>query len=90
MPIKRIAFACSPSFFSFHFVLTTFVAIDGQLGHVRLLEAHMACLRQNFEAWDLSQPEEPGDRPTERELEEFAAAEKAHDEKVSHLTPYFG
>ena len=54
---------------------------------VRLLESHMASLRQGYADWIDSEPEEPeSDRPTEDEMEEFAAAEQEHAESVSDCT----
>lgn len=54
-----------------------------QLNPVRLLEAHMACLRSEFEAWAESEPEEPeGENPSDEDLAAFEEAEKIHDEKV--------
>lgn len=50
---------------------------------VRLLESHMASLRQGYADWIDSEPEEPeSDRPTEDEMDEFAAAEQHHAESV--------
>jgi hypothetical protein len=54
-----------------------------QINNVRLLEAHMACLCMEFEAWAKSEPEEPqGENPTEQDNAAFEAAEKEHEEKV--------
>lgn len=50
---------------------------------VRLLEAHMACLRQDYEEWAESEPEELGDRPTDAEMAEYDEATAAHKERVS-------
>jgi hypothetical protein len=47
---------------------------------VRLLEAHMACLRQITRRAD--EPE-LGSRPTEDEIAEHEVAEKAHRDKVA-------
>jgi cohesin complex subunit SA-1/2 len=55
---------------------------------VRLLEAHMACLRQDYEEWADEEPEELGSRPTEDEIEAHEVAEKAHKDKVSHGARY--
>ena len=56
---------------------------------VRLLESHMASLRQGYADWIDSEPEEPeSDRPTEDEMEEFAAAEQHHAESVSRFFDY--
>jgi cohesin complex subunit SA-1/2 len=55
---------------------------------VRLLEAHMACLRQDYEEWADEEPEELGSRPTEDEIAEHEVAEKAHKDKVSHSVRY--
>lgn len=50
---------------------------------MRLLESHMAYLRQDFNDWKASQPEElESDRPTDDELAEFEKSEKAHKAKV--------
>lgn len=49
---------------------------------VRLIEAHMAGLRQLFEDWAEGEPEEPqGENPSEEEIEEYEDAEKAHKAK---------
>jgi len=47
---------------------------------VRLLEAHMACIRQGFDDWVEAEPEEPQD-PSDEEEEEFEEADKAHKAK---------
>ncbi|CAB9499289.1 Cohesin subunit SA-3 [Seminavis robusta] len=53
---------------------------------VRLLESHMASLRQTFSDWMDSEPEEPeSDLPTEQEMDEFAAAEEEHEEAFKQL-----
>jgi hypothetical protein len=55
-----------------------------QIKPVRLLEAHMACLRQEFESWAEHEPEEPeSDKPTDEENAAFEAAEEAHEQNVS-------
>lgn len=59
--------------------------MEFQLGHIRLLEAHMACLRQNFEAWAESEPLELDDRPTEEEMAEFEKATKDHEDRFLSL-----
>jgi len=53
-----------------------------KLDPVRFLEAHMASLRQCYVDWLENFPEEPSDRPTEEELEEFAEMEREHREEV--------
>jgi cohesin complex subunit SA-1/2 len=55
---------------------------------VRLLEAHMACLRQDYEEWANEEPEELGSRPTEDEIAAHEVSEKAHKDKVSHDSRY--
>jgi cohesin complex subunit SA-1/2 len=55
---------------------------------VRLLEAHMACLRQDYEEWADEEPEELGSRPTEDEIAAHEVSEKAHKDKVSHSVRY--
>jgi len=43
----------------------------------------MSCLRQDFEDWTDSEPEElASDRPSEEEMAEFEEAEKKHAQKV--------
>ena len=54
-----------------------------KLHFVRLLEAQMACLRENFEAWAEGEPEEIGDRPTDREMAAYEEALQAHRDSVS-------
>lgn len=50
---------------------------------VRLLEAHMASLRQSYEDWEDSEPEEPySDRPSDEEMAAFEEAEKRHRDEV--------
>lgn len=53
-----------------------------QIEPVRLLEAHMACLRQDYEDWADQEPEELADRPSEEEVATFEEGEKAHRDKV--------
>jgi len=54
-----------------------------KINPVRLLEAHMACLREEFEAWADSEPAEPeSENPTEEENAAFEEAEKQHEEAV--------
>ncbi len=55
---------------------------------VRLLEAHMACLRQDYEEWADQEPEELGSRPTEDEIAAHEVSEKSHKDKVSHGARY--
>lgn len=64
------------------------LANELQIEPVRLLEAHMACLRQDYEEWADEEPEELGSRPTENEIESHEVAEKAHKDKVSHSARY--
>ena len=55
-----------------------------QTGPVRFLEAHMASLRQAFDTWMDSEPEElETDRPTDAEMTAFEEAEKNHTKQVS-------
>jgi len=42
----------------------------------------MASLRECFEKWGNGEPDELGDRPTDQELEEHEAEEKAHTAMV--------
>lgn len=57
-----------------------------QIEPVRLLEAHMASLRQVFEDWAGNEPEEPqSDHPSEEEVADFEKAEKIHKAKVRLL-----
>ena len=50
---------------------------------VRLLEAHMASLRQSYEDWMDNEPEDlESDRPTDAEMAAFEAAEMNHIEQV--------
>ena len=56
-----------------------------KLNPVRLLEAQRACLRQKFEEWADDEPEEPGDRPTDTEMQEFDEKEQRHREKFDSL-----
>ena len=56
-----------------------------KLNPIRLLEAQMACLRQKFEEWAEDEPEEPGDRPTDAEMQEFEEKEQLHREKFDAL-----
>ena len=54
-----------------------------QINPVRLLEAHMACLREEFEAWADNEPVEPEtENPTDEENAAFEEAEKQHEEAV--------
>lgn len=51
---------------------------------VRLLEAHMTCLCEDFDHWTNSEPELlENERPTEEEMEAFEEAEKQHATQVS-------
>ena len=53
---------------------------------VRLLEAHMACLRQLYDDWIDNEPEDiDDDRPTEEQMTAFEDAEKAHHAQFGHL-----
>lgn len=53
---------------------------------VRLLESHMACLRQCYADWVDTEPEEPeSDRPTEAEMDAFEQAEREHLESFRSL-----
>jgi len=45
----------------------------------------MACLQQSFEDWLDAEPEEPGDRPSEEELEAYERAGAKHGEMVRRL-----
>eukprot|EP00977_Amphora_coffeiformis_P014558 scaffold4097_cov166-Amphora_coffeaeformis.AAC.15 len=57
-----------------------------KINPVRLLEAHMACLREEFEAWADSEPTEPeSENPTEEENAAFEEAEKQHEEAFQAL-----
>ncbi len=50
---------------------------------VRLLEAHMASLRQSYETWMESEPAEiESDRPTDEEMNAFELAEQQHESQV--------
>lgn len=61
----------------------TFCFLLCQINNVRLLEAQMACLCMEFEAWAKSEPAEPeSENPTDEENAAFEAAEKEHEEKV--------
>lgn len=49
----------------------------------------MACLRQGFEAWADSEPDEPtDDNPTDEEIALYEAAEKEHEAMVRLLYVY--
>ena len=48
----------------------------------------MACLRQDFEAWAESEPDEPSDRPSDAEMQEYEEQEKLHRLQVSWSLPY--
>jgi len=65
-----------------HELVQTFSRTFKKLHFVRLLEAQMACLRQQFEAWAESEPEELGDRPSDKELAFFEEATEAHQRSV--------
>lgn len=65
-----------------HELVQTFSRTFKRLHFVRLLEAQMACLRQQFEAWAEAEPEELGDRPSDRELAAFEEAMEAHQRSV--------
>jgi cohesin complex subunit SA-1/2 len=55
---------------------------------VRFLEAQMAFLRERFEIWADGEPEEPGDRPTEQEMQEFEEQERLHQQKFDVLVQF--
>jgi len=53
---------------------------------VRLLEAHMACLRQSYEEWMDNEPEElESDLPSDAEVAAFEEAEQNHMEQFEAL-----
>ena len=56
---------------------------------VRLLEAHMACLRSQYSEWVDSEPSEPftgpSQHPTDAEMEAFDQAEAAHRRQFGRL-----
>lgn len=53
---------------------------------VRFLEAHMACLRQDFDDWAASEPEElESDHPTEKEMVAYDEKEKEHAAKFDMI-----
>ena len=54
-----------------------------KLHPARLLEAQMACLRSEFEAWAEAEPDEVGEYPTDKEMEAYEIASKAHRDAVS-------
>ena len=56
---------------------------------MRLLEAHMASLRQSYEEWINNDPEElSSDHPTDEEMAAFSEAEERHEEQVCNLKNY--
>ena len=58
-------------------------SLVGKVDPVRLLEAHMASLRQSYENWMESEPAEiESDRPTDEEMNAFEVAEKQHESQV--------
>ena len=58
-------------------------SLVGKVDPVRLLEAHMASLRQSYENWMESEPAEiESDRPTDEEMNAFEVAEKEHESQV--------
>ena len=52
---------------------------------VKLLEAHMASLRQSYEDWQESTPEQLEDKASEEEMEAYEAAEETHEEQYGAL-----
>jgi len=57
-----------------------------KIDSVKLLESHMACLRDLYVEWLESEPFEPeSDRPTEEEMDDYALAEKEHEEMFKSL-----
>ena len=60
-----------------------YFSLVGKVDPVRLLEAHMASLRQSYENWMESEPAEiESDRPTDEEMNAFEVAEKQHESQV--------
>jgi hypothetical protein len=50
----------------------------------------MACLRQDFDDWAASEPEElESDHPTEKEMVAYDEKEKEHAAKVGLFTKWF-
>jgi hypothetical protein len=56
-----------------------------KMSPIRLLEAQMAFLREHFEAWAEAEPVDPGDRPTEEEMQEFEEEERLHQKRFDGL-----
>lgn len=68
-------------------VVTAMSRVLKRVDPVRLLEAHMASLRQSYEDWEDNEPEEPdNDRPSDEEMATFEEAEKRHREEVRCLS----
>lgn len=62
----------------------THTPLELKLEPVRLIEAHMAGLQQEFGDWLEDAPEEPESvRPTEEQIFRYEQADKAHSARVS-------
>ena len=67
-------------------VVTTLSRLLKKVEPVRLLEAHMASLRQSYEDWINNDPEElANDHPTDEEMAAFSEAEQSHEELFQAL-----
>lgn len=53
-----------------------------QIEPLRLLEAIMTCLRVEWDAWSHRYPQEPGDHPTEAEMELYENQRAEHGDQV--------
>ena len=67
-----------------HYDLKSKVQINEKMEPVRMLEAHMASLRQSYEDWMNDEPEDlESDCPTDAEMAAFEAQEVKYIEQVS-------
>jgi len=67
-------------------VVTALSRLLKKVEPVRLLEAHMASLRQSYEDWINNDPEElENDHPTDEEMAAFSEAEQSHEKLFQDL-----
>ncbi|GMH47081.1 hypothetical protein TrRE_jg2259 [Triparma retinervis] len=60
-------------------MISAFMKVAKAKDGVKLLEAHMASLRQSFEEWQAAQPDELGEKFTDDEMDEFTEKEEQHE-----------
>ncbi len=60
-------------------MISAFIKVAKAKDGVKLLEAHMASLRQSYEEWQAAQPDELGEKFTDDEMDEFTEKEEQHE-----------